>query len=157
PIAGTQAGTVKRILRQAADNYDATLAEAGELPELLEGKARVLSLFSEVYLAGNDSRQAAASARSAVALWQRLGEADAADRDRRAGLALAQHRLGVALAVQGDSGGALAAHEAALGLRRGLAEERPDDPDALAGLAASLALAGDVRKARGEEGGDRAQ
>jgi tetratricopeptide (TPR) repeat protein len=109
----------------------------------------MLNSFAEVYLAINDSSRSLASAREAVALWRRLLEQEGGNRAWLIGLAQSRQRLGIALAVQGDSSDALAALREAEAVLRPLAG--PDDPQAQGFLALALAQLGQVLQVRGEE------
>jgi serine/threonine protein kinase len=72
PMAKTHPENVARLLQLATDRYEHLLQKAGESNPLLEGKARMLSSFVEVYLALDQNGKARTCAEQAVELWQRL-------------------------------------------------------------------------------------
>jgi serine/threonine protein kinase/tetratricopeptide (TPR) repeat protein len=156
PIAGTQSTTVKNILQLAARNYERLLREGGETPPLLEGKARMLTAFSELYIDLGDTGQALALAKEARAIYTRLLEREPDNARWRAGLATGLERVGVALRLQRRLAGCRAAFDQSLTLRKRLVAQFPGNPEYLMDLSASHVLIGqflidqrcDVPKAR---------
>ena len=123
PLAGTRSDTVARILNRTRSNYERLLREAGATPHLLQGKARMLNSFSDLYLRAGNSRAAHAAAAEARGLFARLldegrpgedEESPEETRRRREGgladsLALAQQLDGIPLRFTGpDLPGAVA-------------------------------------------------
>ncbi len=155
PIAGAKSETVRAILDSAARVYD-DLQRAGESPEILEGKAKMLAAFAEVYLDLNDTRRSAASAREAVELYERLAGLDPDNGRYRGGLARAQDRVGWAQFFLGDLRGALASFRSSKALRERLTEREPDNPEWQSDLGHSLHYIGNVLYWQADYAGARA-
>src|SRR5262249_8206512 len=126
-LAGTQSRTVEEILTLAEKNYDRLLAGAGKSPDLLEGQARMLNSFSDVYIELGNTGQALAYADRAKDLYSRLLKEEG-DRPRwRGGLATSLERAGTALGWQGHLSRCLAAYQESLALREQLVKEEKNN------------------------------
>jgi tetratricopeptide (TPR) repeat protein len=142
PVAGTQSTTVKSILQLAGRNYERLLREGGETPPLLEGKARMLTAFSKLYIDLGDTGQALALGEEARAIYTRLLDGEPDNARWRAGLASSLERVGVALRLQGRLAPCRAAFEKSLALRQRLVAQYPGTPEYLMGLSDSHVLIG---------------
>src|SRR5262249_8205561 len=129
PIAGTQSATVEKILDLAGRNYDRMLKGVGESVPLLEGKARMLNSFSDLYIDLGNTSRALACAEEARALFQRLCDRDQDALRWQAGLATSLERAGAALAWQGKLVPALTAFRQSLALREELVRRDRDNPE----------------------------
>jgi serine/threonine protein kinase/tetratricopeptide (TPR) repeat protein len=143
PLAGTQSTTVARILRLAARNYERLLQEGGETPALLEGKARMLNAFSEVYVELGDTTQARAAAEEAQRVFAGLIQRQPDNARWQAGLATSLERIGIVARLQGRLGPCLAAHEESLAIRQRLVELYPAESAYRMDLSTSQVLVGD--------------
>jgi eukaryotic-like serine/threonine-protein kinase len=150
-IAGTQSATVGKVLEIAARNYETLLDQAGPSADLLDGKARMLNAFSEVYLQSGDTDRALAHAREAEAIYRQLLGREPGEGRWRGGLGTSLEKAGLALALQGKPSEAVGAFRASLDAREPLARREPANPQWQADLAGSLGLIG----ATLEEQGDR--
>lgn len=127
PIAGTQSTTVKRILNSAARVYT-TLLKEGETPQALAGKARMLNAFVDVYIRLNDTRSAAASAREAGAIFERLVQQEPSNLQYQNGLAESHELIAKVLHRQGRFTQAATEHQKSLGIMQKLTALQPHNP-----------------------------
>ncbi|HET6387701.1 MAG TPA: hypothetical protein VFJ58_30300 [Armatimonadota bacterium] len=149
PIAGTQSSTVKKILESASGVYASLLRDA-KTPAVLSGKARMLNSFVDIYLKLNDSGRAAASARDALEIFQKLAAADPKNPEYQAGVASSEQLLGKVLARQGYISRSHATYLAALAVRERLAARWTDNLDYQGDLGASLYAVGNIATGRHE-------
>jgi serine/threonine-protein kinase len=156
PIAGTQSQTVDEILNLTARNYDRLLAEVGERPPLLAGKAEMLNAHADVYLEMNRSGPASACAGEALALFTRLAAQDPAAPRYQAGLARSHDLRGRVLVVQGHTGPALTAFRTALAIRHELATAEPANPEWQSALSTSHLWIGRALELHGDRAGQHA-
>jgi serine/threonine protein kinase/Tfp pilus assembly protein PilF len=153
PLAGTRSETVRRILSRTQANYERLLREAGATPHLLQGKARMLNSFSELYLQVGDSKAALAAAEKARDLFRGLlaehGLSEEDRRSRESGLGESLERRGRVLLKQGRTTDAVAGQREALAIRRRLASARSGG-QAQRDLIDSLAALGEAHIQRGD-------
>jgi len=105
-IAGTRSDSVRRILEHILTGYDELLAAGERSPELLQGKAKLLIAFSDVYLELGDSSKALQMIREARRIVKQLPSTASPDKalsaeTRTVLLADAGTQLGRILGVQG--------------------------------------------------------
>jgi serine/threonine-protein kinase len=150
PAPGTQSITLKRILEKASSQYDDLRRVAGDRPEVIEGKARVLTALSDLEINLGSTRRALDSAREAEELYRLLLRRDPASATWRAGLATARERAGIALSYRGQLAEARQGHGEARDLRRKLVEESPDEPRWQIALGGSHTHLGNLDNAHGD-------
>jgi tetratricopeptide (TPR) repeat protein len=154
PLAGTRSETVARILASSRSNFERLLRETGETPQLLEGKARMLNSFSELYVRMGNSKAALASAEEARDLFRRLldQEESASEEVRRhwrSGLAESLQRTGTVLLRIGRSSDAHVVLKESLALRQTLAHT-DDGLERQRDLGDSLFALGDLHVRQGD-------
>ena len=144
PIAGTQSTTVKKILSSASNVY-AGLLKAGATPPVLEGKARMLNSFVEIYLKLNDTGSALTSVRQSLAIYQSLLGKDPQNLHLQEGLARSHELLASVLFKQGAISRAASEDRIALTLRQKLVMRDGKNAVWQSNMANSLSqLAGDL-------------
>jgi tetratricopeptide (TPR) repeat protein/tRNA A-37 threonylcarbamoyl transferase component Bud32 len=155
-IAGTQSQTVDEILNLTARNYDRLLAEVGDRPAVLAGKAEMLNARADVYFDMNRTGPALTCADEALALFTQLAAQDLAASRYQAGLALSHDLRGRALLSQGQSSEALTAFRAGLTIRQGLTTAEPSNPEWQSALSSSHIWIGRLLELRGDRAGQQA-
>jgi tetratricopeptide (TPR) repeat protein/tRNA A-37 threonylcarbamoyl transferase component Bud32 len=155
PIAGTQRQTVVAILDRAREVYDDLLSDPSPPREVLEGRARMLVLFAELYRDTNQVTRSRQAAEQAVALYDRLLTDSPDDRASHLGRGRARNRLGWALGDLGYEDEALAAFRASAAELAANDAER-DPVVAARDLASGLTFEGNLLTAFGDHDGAEA-
>ena len=151
PLAGAHVRHVEETLVAAGSIYEKLMAEAGDDLRVLEGKARMLLAFADVYLAAGRPDQSLASADETIRLYRQLLAARPG-RPWQVGLAAGLDKAGRARANLGRYREAAGDLRQAIALGRSAVARSPDD-DARAVLARSLADLGVTLNAQGDEEG----
>jgi hypothetical protein len=150
PIAGTQSARVANILDSAAAVYKELLRDS-QAPSALEGQARMLDSFVDIYLEMNDSSRALNSARDAVGIFRRLSRHDPGNERYLNGLARSYVKLGQVVGTRGNSTAALSAFQRAVNISERLLAQHPGDPEARSNLARGMYFTGNVLDRQGDQ------
>ena len=129
-VEGMRAETVRKILGRAEEAFAKLVERSGDNQDLLTSQAAMLLEFADTYAAQGDTSKQMDSAKGALAIFDRLSQADPAQARYQLGQAVAHSRIGDSLTAQGSLPDALKAYRQSLALVEGLLKSDPDNAKA---------------------------
>jgi serine/threonine-protein kinase len=153
-IAGAKTTTVERILRRTDASYKQLLREVGPSPPVLEGHARMLSSFSDVYLSAGNTDEARATASTAYWTYRDLAARAPGVTRYDAGIGKCLEQIGLAELNQGKIEDAMGKFRESSVIRKRLAAQPGTSGlEGRADLATSLHLIGAALEQQGDAAG----